>query len=88
LKTRIANFFSLATSRVVVGLLILASQSHYVPEQLKPFLIMLLLESTGSAFSLQSAPSVHVAIARWKYIDISFQTAPGLPTVSWLIHLC
>ena len=49
---------------------------------------MLLLETTGSAFSLQSAPSVYVAIARWKYIDISLQTAPSLPTVPWLIHLC
>jgi len=52
LKAIIANFFSLATSRVVIGLLTLASQLHYVPEQLKPFLTMLPLESTSSAFSL------------------------------------
>ena len=38
----IDNFYSLATPKVVVGFLILASWSHYVPEQLEPFSIMFL----------------------------------------------
>jgi len=42
----------------------LVSQSPCVPGQLKPFLIMLPLGNLDSAFSLQSAPSIHVAIAR------------------------
>ena len=63
-ETGIDKFYSLATLKVVVGFLILASQSHYVPEQLEPFSTMLPLGSTDSAFSLQSAPSVHVAIVR------------------------
>jgi len=67
--------------RVVVGFLILASQSHYVLGQLEPSLTMLLLGSIDSGFSLQSAPSVRVAIARWKHVDTSLQTAPGLLTV-------
>ena len=65
---------------MVVGSLTLASQSHYVPEQLKPSLTILPLESTDSIFSLQSVPSVHIAIAKWKYTDTSLQTAPGLLT--------
>ena len=52
-----------------------------MPGQLEPFLTMLLLGSIDSAFSLQSVPSVHVAIARWKHDDTSLQTAPGLPIV-------
>ena len=81
-ETGINEFYSLATLRVVVGSFILASQSHYVPEQLKLFSTMLLLGSTDSAFSLQSAPSVRVAIARWKHDNTSLQTALGLPIVS------
>ena len=66
---------------VVVGSLTLASQSHYVLGQLEPSLTMLPLESTNSTFSLQSAPSICVAIVRWKHVDISLQTALGLLTV-------
>ena len=76
-----ANPSSPATPRVVVGSLTLASQSHYVPEQLEPSSIILPLGSIDSTFSLQSIPSVHVAIARWKHVDTSLQTALGLPTV-------
>jgi len=74
------GFFEL-TMVVVRGrevMLTLASQSYYMPGQLEPFSTMLPLESTDSAFSLQSAPSVHVAIARWKYNNISLQTTLGL----------
>ena len=81
-ETGINDFYSLATSKVVVGSLILASWSHYVSGQLEPFSTMLLLESTDSAFSLQSAPNVCMAIARWKYNNTSLQTALGLPIVS------
>ena len=63
-EARITSFFSSATSRVVVGSLILASQSHYVPKQLEPFLIMLLLKSIDSSFSLQSIPNVCIATTR------------------------
>ena len=80
------NPFSPATPRVVVGSLTLASWSHYVPGWLEPFSTILLLRSTDSAFSLQSAPSVHLAIARWKYNDTFLQTAPGLLTAPWLTH--
>ena len=80
-ETGIDNFYSLATPRVVVGFLTLASRSHYVPGRLEPFSTMLPLGSTDSAFSLQSAPSVRVAIARWKHNDTSLQTALGLPIV-------
>ena len=58
----------------------LASQSLCVPGRLVPFLTVLPLESSDSAFSLQSAPTVRVAIARWKYVDTSLPTAAGLPT--------
>ena len=80
-KTEIDNFYSLATPKIVVGSLILASRSHYIPGQLEPSSIMLPLRSTDSVFSLQSAPSIHVAIARWKYNDVSLQTVLGLPIV-------
>ena len=86
-EARTTNLFSPATPRVVVGSLTLASQLHYVPGQLEPSLTMLPLGSTDSAFFLQSAPSVHVAIARWKHNDISLQTTPGLPTVPWSTYL-
>ena len=85
-EARTANPFSPATPRVVVGSLTLASRSHYVPGRLEPFSTMLPLGSTDSAFSLQSAPSVHVAIARWKYDNTFLQTAPGLLTAPWLTH--
>ena len=81
LEIRIDNFYSLVTPKVVVGFLILASWSHCVLGQLEPFSTMLPLGSTDSAFSLQSAPSVCVAIARWKHDDTSLQTALGLPIV-------
>jgi len=55
-ETGIDDFYSLATPKVVVGSLILASWSHYVPGQLEPFSIILQLGSTDSAFSLQSTP--------------------------------
>jgi len=80
-ETGIDNFYSLATSKVVVGSLILASWSYYVPGQLELSLTMLLLESIDSAFSLQSVPSVCVAIARWKHDDTFLQIAPSLPIV-------
>ena len=80
-ETGIDDFYSLAAPRIVVSFLILASWSHYVPGQLEPSLTMLPLGSIDSAFSLQSAPSVRVAIARWKHDDTSLQTAPGLPIV-------
>ena len=57
---------------------LLASQSPCVPGQLEPFLTMLSLGSSDSAFSLQSASSVCVAIVRWKHIDTSLPTAAGL----------
>ena len=70
-ETGIDDFYSLATPRVVVGSPILASQSHYMLGRLELFSTMLLLGSTDSTFSLQSALSVCVAIARWKYDDTS-----------------
>ena len=84
LKTRTTSSFSPATSRVVVGFLILASQSHYVPGQLEPFLTMLLLKlkSIDSTFSLQSISNIHVVITIWKHIKISLQTVLGLLTAS------
>ena len=80
-ETGINDFYSLATPKMVVGFLILASRSHYMPGWLEPFSTMLPLGSTDSAFSLQSVPSVHVAIARWKYDNTFLQTALGLPIV-------
>ena len=56
-EIRIASFFSLTISRVIVSSLILASESYYVLGQLKLFLIMLSLESIYRIFSLQSASS-------------------------------
>jgi len=50
-------------------------------EQLELFSVMLLLGSIDSAFSLQSTPSVYVAIVRWKHNDTSLQTVPDLPIV-------
>jgi len=78
-ETGIDEFYSLATPKMVVSSLILASWSYYVLGQLEPSSTMLLLGSTDSTFFLQSAPSVCVAIARWKHVDTSLQTAPGLP---------
>jgi len=68
-EARIESCFSLATLRVVVGFLILASQSHYVLEQLELSLIILPLESIDSASSLKSTSNVCVTIDRWKYIN-------------------
>jgi len=47
---------------VVVGSLNFASWSYCVPGKLEPFSTMLLLGSTDSTSSLQSVPSVYVAI--------------------------
>jgi len=51
-KIKIASFFNLAIPSIVVGFLILASQSYYILGQLELFLIMLLLKSINSAFFL------------------------------------
>jgi len=80
-KARIASFFSLATLRVVVGFLILASHLHYISEQLDLLLIMLLLESIDSTSSLKSAFNVCVTISRWKNINTFLQTVLDLLTV-------
>ena len=69
LEARIASFCSLATLRVVVGSLILASQSHYVSKQLDISLIMLSLENIDSTSFLKSASNIYVTIDRWKYIN-------------------
>ena len=66
---------------MVVGFLTLASQSYYMLGQLEPFSTMFPLGSTDSTFFLQSAPSVHMAIARWKHVDTFLQTVLGLPIV-------
>ena len=86
-ETRTTSFFSLATLRVVVGFLILASQLHYISEQLDLSLIMLPLKSIDSASSLKSAFNVCVTISRWKHINTFLQTVLDLLTVPWLIHL-
>jgi len=61
------------------GFHLLVSRSPCVPGRLEPSLTMLPLGSSDSAFSLQSAPIVRVAIARWKHVDTSLPTAAGLP---------
>ena len=81
LETGINEFYSITTPKVVVSSPILASWLYYVPGWPEPSSTMFPLGSTDSAFSLQSAPSVCVAIARWKHDDISLQTTPGLPIV-------
>ena len=81
LEARIASFCSLATLRVVVGSLILASQSHYVSGQLELSLIMLSLESINSASSLKSTFNIYVTINKWKYISTFLQTVLDLLTV-------
>jgi len=58
------TFSSPPMLKVGAGSHLLVSQSPCVPGRLKPFLTMLPLGSLDSAFSLQSAPSVCVAIAR------------------------
>jgi len=63
-KVITANLSSLSILKVVAGFLLLLSQSHCVPGRLKQFSTMLPLGSLDSAFSLQSALSIHVAIAR------------------------
>jgi len=72
------TFSSPPMLKVGAGFHLLASQSPCVPGRLEPFLTMLPLGSSDSAFSLQSAPSVRVAIARWKHVDTSLPTAAGL----------
>ena len=79
LKGGIKNLLQPSYAKGGGWLLLLVSRSPCVPGQLKPFLTMLPLGSSDSAFSLQSAPSVHVAIARWKHVDISLPTATCLP---------
>jgi len=73
------TFSSPPMLKVGAGFHLLASWSPCVLGRLEPSLTMLLLGSSDSAFSLQSAPSVHVAIARWKHVDTSLSTAAGLP---------
>ena len=62
LETRITNFFSLATLRVVVSSLTLASQLYYILEQLELSLTIFLLRSIDSTFFLQSISSVYIVI--------------------------
>jgi len=64
LKVVSRTFSSPPTLKVGAGFPSLVSQSPCVPGRLKPFLTMLPLGSLDSAFSLQSASSVRVAIAR------------------------
>jgi len=73
------TFSSPPMLKVGAGFPSLASQSPCVPGRLEPFLTMLSLGSSDSAFSLQSAPIVRVAIARWKHVDTSLPTATSLP---------
>ena len=80
---KVATFF---LSKVVAGFYLLVSQLHCVPEWLEPFSTILLLGSSDSAFSLQSALSVHVAIVRWKHVDTSLLTVIGLLMLPWLIY--
>ena len=80
LKGGIKNLLQPSYAKGGAGFYLLASQSPCVPGRLEPSLTMLPLGSSDSAFSLQSAPSVRVAIARWKHVDISLPTAAGLPT--------
>ena len=77
-KVAIINPSSLPIPKVVAGFHLLASQSNCVPGQLELFSTTLPLGGSDSAFSLQSALSVHVAIARWKHVDISLLTVIGL----------
>ena len=76
------TFSSPLMLKVGAGFPLLASWSPCVPGRLEPFLTMLLLGSSDSAFSLQSTPSVRVAIAKWKYVDTSLPTAASLPIFS------
>ena len=73
------TFSSLPMLKVGAGFHLLASRSPCVPGQLEPSLTMLPLGSSDSAFSLQSAPNVRVAIARWKHINIFLPTAASWP---------
>ena len=79
LKDKNCKHFSPATPRVVVGSL--TYRSYHVLEQLELFLTILSLESIDSTFSLQSISNIHIDIARWKHVNISLQTVPGLLTV-------
>ena len=74
------TFSSPPMLKVGASFRLLASRSPCVPGRLELFLTMLPLGSSDSTFSLQSAPSVCVAIARWKHVDTSLPTAAGLPT--------
>jgi len=80
LKVVSRTFSSPPMLKVGAGFYSLVSQSPCMPGRLEPSLTMLPLGSSDSAFSLQSTPSVHVAIARWKHVDISVLTAASLPT--------
>ena len=70
-KAVTTNLSSPPIPKVAVGFPLLLSQSHCVPGRLELSSTMLPLESSDSAFSLQSALSVCVAIARWKHVDTS-----------------
>ena len=80
LKGGIKNLLQPSYAKEGAGFHLLASRSPCVPGRLEPFSTMLPLGSSDSAFSLQSAPIVRVAIARWKHIDTFLPTAAGLPT--------
>ena len=73
------TFSSPPILKVGAGFPSLASRSPCVLGRLEPFLTMLPLGSLDSTFSLQSAPSVRVAIARWKHINIFLPTAASWP---------
>ena len=64
LKMVIVSPSSPPIPKVVAGFHLLASQSHCMPGQLELFLTILPLGSSDSAFSLQSALSICMAIAR------------------------
>ena len=74
------TFFSPPMLKMGAGFPLLVSRLPCVSGRLEPFSIMLSLESSDSTFSLQSALSVCVAIARWKHVDTSLPTATSLPT--------
>ena len=73
------TFSSPPMLKVGAGFHLLASRSPCVPGRLELSLTMLPLGSSDSAFSLQSAPIVRVAIARWKHVDTSLPIVAGLP---------
>ena len=72
------TFSSPPMLKMGAGFYLLASWLSCVLGQLEPFLTMLLSGSSDSTFFLQSIPSIHVAITKQKYVDISLPTATSL----------